>query len=220
MADNNNKNNLEVCNNKYVFTKRQKAYLPLKRFIGICGSFVGIIVCAILLWWWVLIVNTIVTKGHPIFIQERIGKNKKAFGLIKFRSMKLSANPNLAPSAMNEAYQESLKTPFGKFLRKSSIDETLQLLNIFVGQMAFIGPRPGAAHNEEELIKLREAYIPNAYDVRPGLGGYAQYKMHREHNPELKAKYDSEYVSHISLGLDIKLFFDTVCGVFRSESGK
>ena len=93
--------------------------------------------------------------------------------------MKMSANPNLAPSDMSGEKQLSMETGFGKFLRKTSIDETVQLLNIFVGHMAFIGPRPGAAINEEELVVAREKYTPNAYDVKPGLSGLAQVKMHR-----------------------------------------
>ena len=100
----------------------QKIYLPFKRLIGIVGSFVGIIVCFILLWWWVIPVNAIVTKGHPFFVQERYGKYQKVFKMIKFRSMKLDANPNLAPSDMDEAKQKSMDTGFGKFLRKTSID--------------------------------------------------------------------------------------------------
>ena len=198
----------------------QKIYLPFKRFIGIVGSFVGIIVCFIFLWIWVIPVNAIVTKGHPFFIQERIGKHKKVFKLIKFRSMRMDANPNLAPSDMDASKQLSMETGFGKFLRKTSIDETVQLLNIFIGDMAFIGPRPGAAHNEEELIVAREKYTPNAYDVKPGLSGLAQVKMHREHDPEFKAKWDHEYAKTFSLWLDIKLFVLTVLRLFGVGKGR
>ena len=99
-----------------------------------------------------------------------------------------------------------METGFGKFLRKTSLDETLQLLNILKGDMAFIGPRPGAAINEEELVVEREKYNPSAYYVKPGLSGLAQVVMHREHNPEFKAKYDHEYVKKISFFLDFKLF--------------
>ena len=80
----------------------QKIYLPFKRSIGIFGYLVGIIFCFCLLWWWVIPVNAIVTKGHPFFVQERYGKHLKVFEMIKFRSMRLDANPNLAPSDMNE----------------------------------------------------------------------------------------------------------------------
>lgn len=176
--------------------------------------------CFVLLWWWVIPVNAIVTKGHPFFVQKRLGKKKKVFNLIKFRSMKMSANPNLAPSDMSGEKQLSMETGFGKFLRKTSIDETVQLLNIFVGHMAFIGPRPGAAINEEELVVAREKYTPNAYDVKPGLSGLAQVKMHREHDPEFKAKYDHEYAEKMSFWLDTKLFVLTCLRIFGAGKGK
>ena len=207
---------MENKQNTYQFTTSQKIYLPFKRLIGIFGSIVGIVVCTVLLWWWVIPINAIVTKGHPFFVHKRLGKHKKVFGLIKFRSMKLDANPNRAPSTMSVEEQKAMETGFGKFLRKTSIDETPQLLNIFVGQMAFIGPRPGAAFNEEGLAIEREKYKPNAFMVRPGLGGLAQTKMKRGHSAVIKAKYDHEYVKKISFVLDVKLFFATIGKLFKS----
>jgi len=199
--------------------KSQKLYLGLKRFIGVCGSLVGIIVMAVLLWWWIFPINAIATKGHPVFVHPRVGKNKKTFGLIKLRSMRVDTNPNLAPSYMDENTQKSMETGFGKFLRRTSFDETLQLINILKGDMAFIGPRPGAAVNEDDLIVEREKYTLNAYSVKPGLSGLAQIKMKRDHDPALKAKYDHEYVVKMSLWLDIKLFFQTIFKIFKRDSG-
>lgn len=198
----------------------QRIYLPLKRLIGILGSFVGIIVCFVFLWWWVVPVNAIATRGHPFFVQERYGKNKKIFKMIKFRSMKMDADPNLAPSDMEEKKQKSMETKFGAFLRKTSIDETPQLLNIFIGQMAFIGPRPGSVHNEEYLKDCREKYTPSAFDVKPGISGYAQIKMKREHEPEFKAYWDSKYVERMSFWLDTKLFVYTVLKIFGEAKGR
>ena len=198
----------------------QRIYLPFKRLIGILGSFVGIIVCFVFLWWWVIPVNAIVTRGHPFFVQERYGKNKKIFKMIKFRSMKMDADPNLAPSEMGEKKQKSMETKFGAFLRKTSIDETPQLLNIFIGQMAFIGPRPGSAHNEEHLRECREKYTPSAFDVKPGISGYAQIKMKREHDPEFKAEWDSKYVERMSLWFDIGIFGYTILKIFGAVKGR
>ena len=200
-------------------TTVQKMYLPFKRLIGIIGSIIGIIVCFVFLWWWIIPVNAIVTKGHPFFVQKRLGKKKKVFGLIKFRSMSIKANPNLAPANMNVESQKSMETKFGKFLRVSSFDETLQLFNILAGQMAFIGPRPGAAVNEDELVLEREKYSPNAYCVKPGLSGLAQVIMKRDHSPQDKARYDHEYVKKLSFWLDIKLFFQTIFGVCGRKDG-
>lgn len=161
-------------------------YLPFKRLIEILGPLVGILVCFILLWWWVIPVNAIVTKEHPFFVQERYGKHKKIFKMIIFRSMEMDVNPNLAPSDMDEKTQYNMDIGFGRFLRKASIDETPQLLNIFIGQMTFFGPRPGSSHNEEFLRECKEKYNLNAYDVKPGISGCAQIKMKREHDPEFK----------------------------------
>lgn len=198
----------------------QKIYLPFKRLIGIFGSLVGIIFCFSLLWWWVIPVNAIVTKGHPFFVHERYGKHEKVFKMIKFRSMKLDANPNLAPSDMDVETQKSMDTGFGRFLRKTSIDETPQLLNIFIGQMAFIGPRPGSAHNEEFLKECREKYSPNAYDVKPGISGYAQIKMKREHDPEFKAYWDHRYAERMSFFFDCGLFVYTFLKVLGAVKGR
>ena len=198
----------------------QKIYLPFKRLIGIIGSIIGIVFCIVFLWWWIIPVNAIVTKGHPFFVQERYGKHKKVFKMIKFRSMKLDANPNLAPSDMDKEQQKSMDTGFGKFLRKTSIDETPQLFNIFIGQMAFIGPRPGSAKNEEFLKECREKYTPNAYDVKPGISGYAQIKMKREHDPEFKAYWDHMYAKRMNFFFDCGLFFYTILKLFGAVKGR
>ena len=172
------------------------------------------------LWWWIIPMNAIVTKGHPFFIQERYGKHKKVFKMIKFRSMKMNANPSLAPSDMDEATQKSTDTGFGRFLRKTSFDETPRLLNIFIGQMAFIGPIPGSAHNEEYLRECREKYSPSAFDVKPGISGYAQIKMKREHDPEFKAEWDQKYVLRMSLWFDFKIFAYTILKLFGAVKGR
>ena len=198
----------------------QKLYLPLKRLIGIIGSLIGIVFCLVFFWWWILPINLIVTKGHPFFVQERYGKHKKIFKLIKFRSMKVDANPNLAPSDMSSETQSDMDTKFGILLRKTSLDETPQLFNILFGQMAFIGPRPGSAHNEEFLRECREKYNPSAYEVKPGISGYAQVKMKREHDPEFKAYWDHLYVERFSLVFDVGLFCYTILKLFGAVKGR
>ena len=201
-------------------TLTKKIYLPFKRVIAIIGSIIGIFFCIGLLWWWVIPINLIVTKGHPFFAQERYGKHKKIFKMIKFRSMKLDANSDLPPSEMDEETQKKMYTKFGSFLRKTSIDETPQLFNVFIGQMAFIGPRPGSAHSEEYLKECREKYTPNAYDVLPGISGYAQIKMKREHDPEFKAYCDHIYVKKMNLWFDFKIFIYTIFKLFGVAKGR
>ena len=200
--------------------KGQLVYLPFKRLIDLIGSIIGIIFCLVLLWWWILPINLIVTKCHPFFCQERYGKHKKVFKIIKFRSMKLDANANLAPSDMDEHAQKCMDTKFGSFLRKTSLDETPQLFNVFIGQMSFIGPRPGSAHNEEFLRECRENYQPNAFDVKPGISGYAQVMMKREHDPESKAYWDHKYVEKISFHFDVWIFLSTILKLFGAVRGR
>ena len=196
--------------------KSQKFYLPFKRLIGIFGSIIGIIVCFIFLWWWVIPVNAIVTKGHPFFARHRIGKNGKAFRCIKFRSMKVTANPHM--TSRDSGVEEQI-TKFGKFLRRSSIDETPQLLNIFVGQMAFIGPRPLIDVNEDVItINLRKEN--GAISLRPGLSGYAQIHKRGDLDPETKAMYDGIYLQKFSLWWDIKIFVYTFLKVFGAVKGR
>lgn len=192
----------------YKFKKSQKFYFFWKRIIDICGSFIGIIVCSVLIWWWVALLIKLTSKGPVFFRQERLGKNKKIFRIFKFRTMRENA-PEIAPSDMSIEQQKAMEYKFGNFLRKLSIDETVQIFNVFDGSMSFIGPRPGAAKNEEELVHYRETHIPSAYNVKPGMSGLAQIKMNREHDPKEKSLYDSEYVKNINFWLDVKLFILT-----------
>lgn len=194
----------------------QKIYLPFKRIIGIGGSFVGIIFCFVLLWWWVIPVNAIVTKGHPFFARHRIGQNGKAFRCIKFRSMKNDADPHMTSRDSN---MEEQITGFGKFLRKTSIDETPQLFNIFIGQMAFIGPRPLIDVNED-VITVNKRKENGAIVLKPGLSGWAQIHKRGVLDPLEKAEYDFEYLQRLSFWFDTRIFMYTILKSFGAVKGK
>jgi len=98
-------------------------------------------------------------------------------------------------------------TGWGKFMRKTSLDEIPQLFNILSGSMSFIGPRPSQnIDHEKELVLARESFVPNAYEVKPGLSGYAQIHMKREHDVMEKAKEDSYYVQHFNFWFDAQIF--------------
>ena len=194
----------------------QRIYLPFKRLIGILGSFVGIIVCFVFLWWWVIPVNAIVTRGHPFFARHRIGKDGKAFRCLKFRSMKLTADPHMTS---RDDHTNGEITAFGKFLRTTSIDETLQLFNILIGQMAFIGPRPLIDVNEDVItIDLRKEN--GSIKLRPGLSGYAQIHKRGELDPKAKAMFDGIYFKRFSFWLDVKIFLYTILKVFGAAKGR
>jgi O-antigen biosynthesis protein WbqP len=202
-----------------MLTKHQKAYLVLKRFIDIVGSLLGLIVLSplMIIVWFI----TLCTEGTPVlFRQKRIGKNEKPFTLYKFRSMKKTAK-QVAPSDISEQEQAQMETKWGRFMRKTSIDEFPQLFNILFGDMSFIGPRPGQGSEVEgDLIKARRSYVPSAYLVRPGLGGFAQVYMGREHNPDEKAKWDSFYVQNLSLWFDFKMFVWSFLCLFGYKKGR
>lgn len=197
--------------------RSQKIYLPFKRLIGFLGSIIGIIVCTALLWWWVIPVNAIVTKGHPFFSRHRIGKDGKPFILFKFRSMKNEANPHM--SSLDEGVEDHL-TSFGKFLRVTSIDETLQLFNIFVGQMAFVGPRPLIDVNEIDAKTINLRKENGSIHLCPGLTGYAQMHKRAALGPDEKAMYDGIYYENFSLWWDIKIFIYTILKAFGIAKGR
>ena len=128
------------------------------------------------------------SKGPIIFKQQRLGKDEKPFNICKFRSMYTEA-PSLPPYMLQDP--DAFITPLGKWLRKTSIDELPQVMNVLKGDMSFIGPRPGAARNEEELrIARRELGV---FDIRPGITGWAQVNGRDElaANPAEKAEYDA-----------------------------
>lgn len=200
----------------YEFSKKQKIYLPFKRAFDIVGSILGILFSFTFLWWWITIVNMFVTKGHPFFAPARLGKDKKVFKMFKFRTMKYAA-PVIPPYEMTEEQRNEYETGFGKFLRKTSLDETLQFINVLFGQMSLVGPRPGAAEDEEILIVAREKYNPSAYVVKPGMTGFSQVYMKRQHDAMSKAWFDSEYVKTISFILDLKIIIHTLLFVFKGK---
>ena len=139
--------------------------------------------------------------------------------------MRNDADPHM--SAIQGKAQNHI-AGFGKFLRATSIDETPQLLNIFIGQMAFIGPRPGAAHNEEELIDVNDDDVltinkrkeNGAIALQPGLSGWAQIHKRAELDPLEKAQYDYEYLQKFSLWMDTKIFVLTILRIFGVGKGK
>lgn len=201
----------------YQLRTSQKVYLPFKRAIAIFGSILGIIFCTVLLWWWVFPINLIVTKGHPFFNRHRIGQNGKAFICLKLRTMKLDTDPHL--SSTGNDVSNSI-TGFGKFLRATSIDETVQLFNIFVGQMSFIGPRPLIDVNPEDVLTINKRKENGSICLKPGLSGYAQIHLRGELDPIVKADYDRQYLEKFSFWFDAKIFLYTLLKALGAVKGR
>lgn len=152
------------------------------------------------------------SKGPVFFRQKRIGKNKELFEIYKFRSMRTDTPSDMPTHLLNDP--EAFITSSGNFLRKTSLDELPQLINIIKGDMAIIGPRP-ALWNQYDLIEERDKYGAN--DVRPGLTGWAQINGRDELEIPVKAKLDGNYVQNISILFDLKCFFGTITSVLRSD---
>jgi O-antigen biosynthesis protein WbqP len=186
-------------------------YLKFKRFYDFVLSFIGLIVLSpvFLL---ILVLIKLDSKGPVLFKQKRIGRNKKHFYILKFRTMRIDT-PKDTPTHMLENPEKWI-TNVGKFLRKTSLDELPQIINIINGDMSIIGPRP-ALWNQFDLIEERDKY--DVHKLYPGLTGYAQINGRDELPISDKAKLDGYYVEHISLWLDIKIFFGTIKSIFKSE---
>ena len=202
----------------FKFKVSQRIYLALKRLIGIFGSSLGILLLSPLLIF-CAIMTKCTSKGPILFRQQRLGKNEKPFTIYKFRSMRIDA-PLVPADSITADQQDLMKTKWGSFMRKTSLDELPQLFNILLGQMAFIGPRPDMIDNNEEIHTARKDTNPSAYMVKPGLSGMAQIYMHRDHDPIKKAKWDSEYVRKVSMWTDIKLFVLSFLVLFGYDAGR
>ena len=185
-------------------------YRFIKRAIDLVLSFIGIVILLIPMLIVILVIK-ISDPGPAFFKQNRVGKGKKLFRLLKFRSMKMNT-PDI-PTHLLENPEQYI-TSVGKFLRKTSLDELPQLFNIFVGHMSIIGPRP-ALWNQDDLIAERDKYGAN--DVKPGLTGWAQINGRDELEIPVKARLDGEYVERMSFGFDCKCFFGTITAVLRSD---
>jgi O-antigen biosynthesis protein WbqP len=186
-------------------------YMVFKRFYDFVLSFIGLIVLFPLFFILIILIK-IDSKGPVLFKQKRIGRNKKHFNILKFRTMKIDT-PKDTPTHLLENPDQWI-TKMGKFLRKTSLDELPQIINILKGDMSIIGPRP-ALWNQFDLMEERDKY--NVHKLYPGLTGYAQIKGRDALEIEDKAKLDGYYVNHISLWLDIKIFFGTITSIFKSE---
>lgn len=207
-------------------TNKKVLYKFTKRIIDIIGSIIGILI---------LIPTTLIIylarkvlkedKGPLFYEQLRYGKNGKVFRLYKFRSMCIGADKKLKEYLENndEAREEFEKThklqndpritKIGNFLRKSSLDELPQMINILKGDMSFVGPRPVVEKEVEEYGTNKDKFL----SVRPGLTGYWQVNGRSNTTYEERMKMELYYVDNCSLWLDIKIFFKTFITVFKKE---
>ncbi len=179
----------------------------LKRVIDFICALLGLLFLSPL-FIFVTICLFIANQGKPFFIQRRPGKNGKIFKIVKFKTMtdKKDANGNLLSDA------ERL-TKVGLFVRKTSLDEIPQLMNVLIGDMSLIGPRPLLP----EYLPLYSDFQKTRHDVKPGITGWAQVNGRNAISWEDKFIFDVYYVKNITFILDLKIVFLTIIKVFKSE---
>lgn len=183
----------------------------MKRIIDLIISIIGLIILSplfLLLIIWIKLDS----KGPVLFKQKRVGIHKTHFNILKFRTMKIDT-PKDTPTHLLQNPEQYI-TKAGKFLRKTSLDELPQIINIIKGDMAIVGPRP-ALWNQYDLIEERDKYGAN--DIRPGLTGWAQVNGRDELEIPVKAALDGEYVRKMGFAMDIKCIFKTVIQIFTHE---
>ena len=183
----------------------------IKRFLDFIISFIGLVLLSPLILLLCILIK-LDSKGPILFKQKRIGKDKEYFNILKFRTMSIDTPKDMPTHLLRNP--DVYITNVGKFLRKTSLDELPQIINILKGEMTIIGPRP-ALWNQEDLIRERDNYHAN--DIKPGLTGWAQINGRDELEIPLKAKLDGYYVKHMSFLFDFKCFIGTFTSVLKHE---
>lgn len=186
-------------------------YLKVKRLVDSILALIGLILLSpvFLL---IIIAIKLDSKGPVFFKQKRVGINKSHFNILKFRTMRIDTPKDMPTHLLKNP--EQYITKVGKFLRKTSLDELPQILNIIAGSMAIVGPRP-ALWNQYDLIAERDKYGAN--NIRPGLTGWAQINGRDTVSIEDKARYDGDYVENLGVKMDSKCFLGTVISVLKRD---
>ena len=190
----------------------RKFQLFIKRAFDLTAGVIGLLVMIIIPVMIVIpIVIRLTSKGPAVFTQERMGKDGKVFKIYKFRTM-------LIPEESFDAHGNPLEpkqriTKVGAVLRKTSLDEIMQIFNVINGTMSFVGPRPTLPYQSERYNERQK----RRHEMRPGITGWAQVNGRNDLSWSEKLEYDVEYIEKFSLWFDIKIFLKTVAVVFKQD---
>ncbi|MDH7446559.1 sugar transferase [Aquimarina sp. 2201CG14-23] len=180
----------------------------IKRLLDFICSLLGLLLLFPVIFILVLVL-IVVNKGEPFFLQLRPGKNGELFKIIKFKTM----SDLKSSDSKDKEHNISRITKAGAFIRKYSLDEVLQLINVLKGDMSLVGPRPLLV----EYLPLYNDIQKKRHDVRPGITGWAQVKGRNAISWNQKFEYDVWYVEHLSFVLDVKILFLTILKVVKKE---
>ena len=192
-------------------------YKVVKRVFDLLGALLllpfvilVIIIVAPIIW--------LTDKGPVFYNAYRAGKDYKPFKMFKLRSMYVNS-PNLKnpDGSTFNSDSDSRVTPIGRILRKTSLDEFPQFLNILIGDMSFVGPRP-KQYNAEKKMEEMDENRRKSYSVKPGVTGYAQAYFRNSISNDEKFKWDAYYADHASLGMDVKILLQTVVSVIGRKN--
>lgn len=186
-------------------------YVAIKGILDKLLAFIGLVILSPIFLILIIAIKCD-SKGPILFKQKRVGIHKTYFDILKFRTMRIDTPKDMPTHLLKNP--EQYITKVGKFLRKTSLDELPQIINILKGDMAIVGPRP-ALWNQYDLIEERDKYGAN--DILPGLTGWAQINGRDELPIEVKAKYDGDYVKKMGFMMDIRCIFGTVISVAKQD---
>lgn len=202
----------------------KKIYSGIKRIIDIVVSFIGMVLLLPIF----LIISAIIkidSKGPVLFVHKRIGKDGKEIGIYKFRTMVENAEDLIKEftEEQQKEFRECYKlqndprvTKIGAFLRKTSLDELPQILNILKGDLSIIGPRPVIEEELEKYGKYKEKFV----SIKPGLTGYWAANGRSDTTYAERVQMELYYIDHMSIKLDIQIFFKTIIAVIRKEGAR
>lgn len=186
----------------------------IKRILDIVISFLFLVILSPL-FLVIMLLICLDSKGGPFYKQQRIGRNEKVFYILKFRSM--AVNSEHTGSGVYSDDADPRVTRMGRILRKHSLDELPQFINIFKGDMSFIGPRPPLTYHpwpiEQYTKKQRRMFL-----VRPGITGWAQVNGRRAIDWNERIRYSNWYIDHLSFALDCKIVWMTVKAVLKNDN--
>jgi lipopolysaccharide/colanic/teichoic acid biosynthesis glycosyltransferase len=189
--------------------------LFIKRFIDFFGSLFGAIIISPILIIIALLIK-LTSKGPVFFKQERLGKNGKAFNILKFRTMVVNAE-KMGDGLFVKTSQDTRITKIGRVLRATSLDELPQLWNVIVGDMSLVGPRPPVPLHPHKFDEYTD-FQKKRFDMKPGMTGLAQVTVRNSVPWDERILVDIKYVENFNVWLDIKILFKTLQKIFVGES--
>lgn len=192
---------------KCLYNNMKRIQLSIKHVFDFFTSLVGLIIISPV-FLAICIAIKITNPGPVFFKQKRIGKNGKIFNIIKFRTMILNAE-KIGDGLIVQTENDPRITKVGRFLRKNSLDELPQLLNILRGEMSLIGPRPPVTYHPYNGYKNYPVHAKKRFEMKPGITGLAQVEKRNSATWDERIEIDIKYVENFSLLLDLKIFFRT-----------